>query len=152
MPARSRGTSSLAAQPVRSVLVDGRAKQVIVLGGPVAFRRDAESAAARLGVIEQLASADAQTASDHDGEGGAGGDDGAQHRTVHSPPFEARVPASAGVRCCHDGTVFGIVLCLAGVAALVAAFVGAYRHREWNWRYGPARWLGPLGVCCCWAT
>ncbi len=60
--ALASGTSSFAAQLVRSVLVDGRAKQLTLLGGPAAFRRDAESAAASLGVAEQLATADAETA------------------------------------------------------------------------------------------
>lgn len=44
------------------------------------------------------------------------------------------------------GVVVGVVLCVAGVAALAAAVVGTVRHPEWNWRYGPARWLGTLGT------
>jgi hypothetical protein len=39
-----------------------------------------------------------------------------------------------------------VVMCLAGLALLGAAFVGTYRYPEWNWRYGPARWLGTFGV------
>jgi hypothetical protein len=42
--------------------------------------------------------------------------------------------------------LIGLVMCAAGVAVLVAAFVGARRHPRWNWRNGPARWLGTLGV------
>ena len=39
-----------------------------------------------------------------------------------------------------------VVVCIAGVAALVAAVRGAKRHPEWSWRSGPARWLGTLGT------
>jgi uncharacterized membrane protein HdeD (DUF308 family) len=39
----------------------------------------------------------------------------------------------------HHGTVFGIVLCVAGVVALVAAFVGTRRHPELSWRAGLGR-------------
>jgi hypothetical protein len=60
--ALASGTSSFAAQLVRSVLVEGRARQLTLLGGPTAFRHDAESAAASLGVAEQLTTADAETA------------------------------------------------------------------------------------------
>lgn len=37
-------------------------------------------------------------------------------------------------------------MCVAGAALLVAAFAGARRHPEWNWRFGPARWLGTSGI------
>lgn len=37
-------------------------------------------------------------------------------------------------------------MCVAGVVVLAAAFVGAARHPAWNWRFGPARWLGTLGT------
>lgn len=47
---------------------------------------------------------------------------------------------SAGV------VAWGLLLCVAGVVALAAAFIGINRHPEWNWRFGPARWLGTLGT------
>jgi hypothetical protein len=52
--ALASGTSSFAAQLVRSVVVDGRAKRLTLLGGPEPFVHDARSAAASLGVAEQL--------------------------------------------------------------------------------------------------
>jgi hypothetical protein len=44
------------------------------------------------------------------------------------------------------GVALGIVMFLAGIAALTAAFIGARRRPNWNWRFGPARWLGTLGT------
>lgn len=38
------------------------------------------------------------------------------------------------------------VLFVLGAAVFVAALVGQRRHPEWNWRYGPARWLGTLAM------
>lgn len=43
-------------------------------------------------------------------------------------------------------TVLSILCSVAGVLVLVAAFAGARRRPEWNFRYGPARWLGTLGM------
>lgn len=56
--ALASGTSSFAAQLVRSTLIDGGAKRLTLLGGPAAFRSDAESAADSLGVADRFVSAD----------------------------------------------------------------------------------------------
>lgn len=48
------GTASFAAELVRSVLVEGRAAKLTVLGGPSDFAGDARSAARDLDVLDRL--------------------------------------------------------------------------------------------------
>lgn len=52
------GTSSFAAQLVRRTLVDGRAKQVVVVGAPSTFVRHLHDAAAALGRTSALVTQD----------------------------------------------------------------------------------------------
>ena len=56
--ALASGTTSFAAQLVQSILVDGGADQLLLIGGPADFVADVRAAAQTLGVTERVRVAD----------------------------------------------------------------------------------------------